>query len=240
MKKVLWYLVSAAVSFVTAGWLMGRLSWLVSDNAEGTSDWQAFSQWLLEKEQWYLGAEYWLKLVIAGGMALVVLLLLLSCKLDQFWRALPGGGFWEDQVDESPFEDYWWLRLLPGMIFFAYILLRIIGMIFFPQADFAIHTFSMTGEGYSAFQWISQGTYFLILAVTVFLMLDSFVSAGWIGAVPHMLAVLSANILSFVLAFVILISLLQALPAAIGVVLTVAVVVALFTATYRVVYVYYD
>ena len=171
-------------------------------------------------------------------MTLIVLLLPLACKLDEHIRMLPGGQFLEEHVGESPFEDYWILRLLPGMVFFAYLFLRIICMLFFSQAEFSIQTFSLTGEGYNPFQWITQGTYFLILASTIFLIFDSFLSAGFIGAVPHMIAVLGANIISFVLAFVIIITLLQAVPVAIGVILVVLVIAGLFTASYRVIYIY--
>ena len=171
-------------------------------------------------------------------MTLIVLLLAVSCKLDTYLQNLPGGSLLDLSIGESPFEEYWMFRLLPSMIFFAYIIIRIIAMIFFPHAEFEIQTFSLMGQGYGIAQWITHITYFLILASAIFLIFDSFLSAGPIGAIFHIAAVLSANIIGMILSFAVIITLLQALPVAAAVIIVILVVIGIFTASYRTIYIY--
>ena len=171
-------------------------------------------------------------------MTLIVLLLAVSCKLDTYLQNLPGGSLLDLSIGESPFEEYWMFRLLPSMIFFAYIIIRIIAMIFFPHAKFEIQTFSLMGQGYGTAQWITHITYFLILASAIFLIFDSFLSAGPIGAIFHIAAVLSANIIGMILSFAVIITLLQALPVAAAVIIVILVVIGIFTASYRTIYIY--
>lgn len=236
MLRILWYAITGIASLAGAAWLMDKLAWFIADG-EPPPEFEQAAQWILEKEQWYLNTDFGTKLLIVGIMTFIVLILPLSCKLDEYIRQLPTGQFMEIYFGESPFEEYWIFRLLPGMVFFAYIFLRIV-CLFFPNVEFSIQTFSMTGEGYTIFQWITQGTYFLILALTIFLIFDSFLSAGLLGGIIHLAVVLGANLISMVLAFAIIITLMQALPVAIAAVLVVIVISALFYGSYRVIYIY--
>ena len=237
MLSILWYIVTAGLSIWGAGQLMNYFAWFFSENSP-PPEFEKFSQWFLETEQWYMDSDFGTKLLIAGGLTLAVLLLALSCKLDEYLRNLPGGSFLDLNVGESPFEEYWMFRLLPSMIFMAYIVIRIIAMIFFPQAEFEIQTFSLTGQGYTVAQWITHITYFLIIAVTIFLIFDSFLSAGLIGSIFHITAVLAANIIGLLLSFAVIITLLQALPTAIAVIIVIAVIIGIFSASYKVIYIY--
>ena len=124
------------------------------------------------------------------------------------------------------------------MIFFTYIFIRIIAMIFFPQAQFEIQVFSLMGQGYTIAQWITHVTYFLMLASMIFLIFDSFLSAGPIGSVLHIIAVLAANITGVLLSFAIIITLLQAVTVAAAIIVVTCVVIGLFTAAYRAIYMF--
>jgi len=132
-----------------------------------------------------------------------------------------------------------WYTLTVGLsIFGAGWLMNILAWFFSessPPPEFEIQTFSLMGQGYGTAQWITHITYFLILASAIFLIFDSFLSAGPIGAIFHIAAVLSANIIGMILSFAVIITLLQALPVAAAVII---VVIGIFTASYRTIYIY--
>ena len=240
MFCLLWYLVTVTLSFAGAVWIYSIVGNIIAaDSTFQSAEAEAFKTWLLEQEKQFMDTDGWNKILVCGIITAIVLILPLCCKLDSYVRLLPGGEFLEDRIGESPFEDLWFLRLLPGMVFSAYLALRIVVSLFYSQAEFDIESFSLFGENYNIFQWITQISYFLIILLLIFLVFDSFLSAGFIGGIFHLAAVLTSNILSFVLFFVILITLLSAVPVAIGMILTVLAVIGVFSAGYRVVYVYY-
>ena len=237
MLTILWYIITAGLSIFGAGWLMNYFPWLISESSP-PPEFEKFSQWFLETEQWYMSSIFETKLLIAGGMTLLAILLAVSCRLDTYLRNLPGGSFLDLKIGESPFDEHWTFRLLPCMIFFTYIFIRIIAMIFFPQAQFEIQSFSLMGQGYTTAQWITHVTYFLMLASMIFLIFDSFLSAGPIGSVLHIIAVLAANITGLLLSFAIIITLLQAVTVAAAIIVVTCVVIGLFTAAYRAIYMF--
>ncbi len=240
MFCLLWYAASVIISFLGAAQLYGIVGNIISaDSTFQSADADAFKAWLLDQEKWFMESDGWTKILVCGIMTAIVLLLLLSCKLDQYLRRLPGGDIIECRTGESPLEELWYLRLLPGMVFAAYLVVRIVVSLFYQQAEFDIAVFSLLFENYNIFQWITQISYFLIIFLMIFLVFDSFLSAGIIGGILHLAAVLSSNILSFVLCFVILITFLSAVPIAIGMLLVLLAVIGVFTTTYRVVVYHY-
>lgn len=235
MVSTLWYIVTVGLSIWGAGQLMNYFSWLVSDNSP-PPEIQKFSQFFIEAEQWYIERDFNIKLLIMGGMTLLALLLALSCRLDKYLRNIPGGSFLHFNIGESPLEEHWTYRLLPCMTLFVYILIRIFAMMSSPQAEFKIQTFSLIGQDYTAAQWITHITYFLILAFLIFLIFDSLLSAGLIGAILHLTAVISANITGLLVLFAIITAIFDEVNLAASIIIVVCVVIGLFTAVYRIIY----
>lgn len=214
MFCILWYSITIILSIAGAAWIYGIFGNITAaDSTFKSVEADAFKLWILEQEKWFMETNNWNKIIICVIIAAIVVILPLCCyKLDKYMRMLPGGSILENKIGESPFEDRWYLRLLPGIVFAAYLLLRIVISLFYSQAKFEIESFSMFGTNYNIFQWITQLSYFLIIALFIFLIFDSFLSAGLIGGIFHFAAVLAANTLSFALFFVILITFLTFLP----------------------------
>ena len=66
MLGILWYTLTVGLSIVGAGWLMNILAWLFSESSP-PPEFEKFSQWFLETEQWYMDSDFGTKLLIAGG-----------------------------------------------------------------------------------------------------------------------------------------------------------------------------
>ena len=101
MLTILWYIITAGLSIFGAGWLMNYFPWLISESSP-PPEFEKFSQWFLETEQWYMSSIFETKLLIAGGMTLLAILLAVSCRLDTYLRNLPGGSFLDLKIGESP------------------------------------------------------------------------------------------------------------------------------------------
>lgn len=124
-------------------------------------------------------------------MSAFVIVLTLLCKLDTVFRKLPGGMVLKDEFDYDFFELHNILRLIPAFIFMVYLVIRF----FKEHVQFDLTHFSLSFEGYNAYQIITQVFIFIILSALFFVLLDSFVSAGIIGGFFQAFFALSANLL---------------------------------------------
>lgn len=148
---------------------------------------------VLEIEQWFLDMSIGYKILSCVIMVVIIIVLILICKLDEHFRDLPGGEVLEDIFGESIFEEHNIFRLIPGMLFTLYVFLRFAITIRNENAKFDFINFSLLGKNYTVYMWITQIFYFLIVCFMIILIFDSFLSAGFIGGVIHLAAVISAN-----------------------------------------------
>lgn len=135
-------------------------------------------------------------LIILGA----VIVLTLLCKLDDVFRNLPGGEVLKDLCDYDFFDFHNHMRLLPSFLFAVYIMIWFGVIIFKENAVFELDHFDWFFKGYAPGQVITQIFAIIILCTLFFILLDSFVSAGFIGGFFHLAFVLSANLLLMTIA----------------------------------------
>lgn len=204
MTSVWWYVLSTILSLIGAIFTFDFVGQAIAENSNFTSNEMEFiGAKILEAEQWFLDTSVWNKIFVCLGMAAIIAILVLFCRLDEHFRRLPKGEVLENIFGESPFEEHKIFRLLPGMLFTLYIMVRVAVSIFNEDVNFDIINFSFTGQGYTVFEWITQIFYFLIIFAMITLILDSFLSAGFIGGIFHLIAVTTANIVMLFLGFII-------------------------------------
>lgn len=150
-----------------------------------------------EYVKWFFDAPMKSKIICLLIILVTSLILLSLCKLDDTLRNLPGGEFLKELCDYD-FNNL--LRLIPAFIFSIYIFVYFLVKCFNEKAMFELNHFSWSFEGYTGGQVITQIFLILIFCAFAFLIFDSFISAGFIGGVFHVLCIFTSNILMMVLA----------------------------------------
>lgn len=196
MTSVLWYILSTIVSLILSAFVFNFFGQIIAENPTIQSDKMDFIfSKISELEHYFIDVSFGYKALICLTAIVIVILLLLFCRLDEHLKKLPFGEVLEDFFGDSPFEDKWFLRLIPGGIFTIYVFIRFGVGCFNSKIKFDIGNFSLTGQGYTFFEWITQVFYFLIIFAMIWMILDSFLSAGLIGGIFHAIAITTANLI---------------------------------------------
>lgn len=149
--------------------------------------------------EWFFNAPLKTKIICLLIILATVIILTLLCKLDVVFQKLPGGRVLKEFCGYDFFEFQNHMRLLPAFLFAVYIMIWFGVIIFKENAVFELDHFDWFFKGYTPGQVITQIFAILILCTLFFVLLDSFISAGFIGGIFHLVFIFSANMLMMIL-----------------------------------------
>lgn len=149
--------------------------------------------------KWFFDAPLKTEIICLLIILAAVIILTLLCKVDEVFRDLPGGEILKDLCDYDFFEFHNYLRLLPAFLFAVYMMIYFGVVIFKEDAVFELDHFEWFFKGYTPGQVITQIFAIIILCTLFFVLLDSFISAGFIGGIFHLAFIFSANMLMMIL-----------------------------------------
>lgn len=149
--------------------------------------------------KWFFDAPLKTEIICLLIILTTVIILTSLCKLDVVFQKLPGGRVLKELCDYDFFEFQNHMRLLPAFLFAVYIMIWFGVIIFKENAVFELDHFDWFFKGYTPGQVITQIFAILILCTLFFVLLDSFVSAGFIGGIFQLAFIFSANMLMMIL-----------------------------------------
>lgn len=149
------------------------------------------------------GRAWWSKLlIIAGGLMLIFFGYAINYA-DNVLRYLPLGNSIKKHFDFQFFSSHPMLRFAPAALLAIFFAVTVV-MELFSKPE-GITAYSLSGEGYTGYQWFEQIITVLAIFSLLMIIADGIINAGIIGSLIHNPVIICSNIAAFAAAAFVLV-----------------------------------
>ena len=138
---------------------------------------------------------WWSKLLIIVGGLLLIFFGYAINYADDVLRCLPLGNSIKNRFDFRLFEAHPLLRFAPAALLAIFFAVTVVAELFGKPEG--ITEYSLSGEGYTGYQWFEQIITLLAIFSLLMIIADGVINAGIIGSLIHNPVMICSNVVAF-------------------------------------------